>query len=387
MIIKSLSRKASGGARGGKSPFNTLIRYMTRDIENENGRSVLWHNFFGSEATSEAEILHEFESNARVLKARKNGNVLYHEMLSFSAGHRLQGETLYRVVTDIGQEYLRERAPNQLGYGVIHLDTDHIHLHLLISANEVGKSDRVRLSKQDFSDIQKRVEHYTRAHYPELNQDLVYDRGSARNREKLKTTVREQAMKARTGAQSRKEALKASLHQLFERAESAEEFQSLAASLGVEFYTRGASVGVVVRDPDGQERKHRLQSLGVMEHYERAQARLSKGREAPSQVARDQPVQQEEREMPETRVSGAGGTVWGTPEPSAPEIVAEEFATGKLHPKWHGDPSKAPERPREERRYSDDILKRVQERGAGRDSASSSRSSPERDRGGGGDER
>ena len=381
MIIKSLSRKASGGARGGKSPFHTLIRYMARDTKNENGRSVLWHNFFGSHASPEAEILQTFESNARFLKERKNGNVLYHEMLSFSAGHRLQGEALYRAVADIGQEYLRERAPNQLGYGVIHLDTDHIHLHLLISANEVGKSDRVRLSKQAFADIQKRVEHYTRSRYPELNQDLVYDRGNAKNRERLKTNVHEQAMKARTGTQSRKEALKASLHQVFERAESGEEFQSLAASLGVAFYTRGTSVGVVVRDPDGQERKHRLSSLGVMEHYELCQARLSQGRQAPAQVARESTKHKQERDMPETRVGG-GGTVWGTPEPSAPEIVAEELATGKLHPKWHSEPSKAPETPRDGARYSDDILKRAQEREAGRDSASPSRSAPTRDRGG-----
>ena len=129
MIIKSLSRKSTGGARGGKSPFKTLVRYMTRGIEEEEGRAVLWHNFFGHDDMSEKDILEIFESNASRLKQRKNGNVLYHEILSFSEGHTLSGEKLYRAVADIGQEYLRERAPNQLGYGVIHLDTDNIHLH------------------------------------------------------------------------------------------------------------------------------------------------------------------------------------------------------------------------------------------------------------------
>ena len=60
----------------------------------------------------------------------------------------------------MGQEYLRQRAPEQLAYGVIHLDTDHIHLHLMVSANRVRSADRVRLSKADFADIQRETERY-----------------------------------------------------------------------------------------------------------------------------------------------------------------------------------------------------------------------------------
>lgn len=360
MIIKSLSRKASGGAGGGKSPFRTLIRYMTRGIEDEEGRGVLWHNFFGHEGLSEAEILETFESNAADLKERKNGNVLYHEMLSFSAGHTLSGEALYRAVADIGQEYLRERAPNQLGYGVIHLDTDHIHLHLLISANEIGKPSRVRLSKKDFSDIQKRVERYTLEQYKELGQSLVYDRGNQVTREKLKTQVHEQAMKSRTGGRSRKEDLKSALHQVFERAQSRDELQALADALGAHFYIRGKSVGVMVRDPDGTERRHRLSTLGLMEHYQMTEARLAfpKGKPSPSQSSQSKT---QEQDMSETKLGGPGGTVWGMPPDTALDIVAEEFLTGKLHPDWHGKPE--PDKSAEARKaYSDDILRKLEER-------------------------
>ena len=162
MIIKSLSRKAStvmmGGASGGSgsrhakfsSPFGKLIRYMNRGIEDGEGRAVLWHNFYGGDRTPEDQLLREFEGNAELLQARKNGNVLYHEILSFSAGHQARGDALYRMVADIGQEYLRERAPDQLGYGVVHLDTDHIHLHLMLSANPAGRSERATSQKLTF---------------------------------------------------------------------------------------------------------------------------------------------------------------------------------------------------------------------------------------------
>jgi hypothetical protein len=82
MIIKSLSRKS--GFADGKNPFRSLIRYMNRGIEQEEGEAVLWQNFYGSEASLEADILAEFETNAFHLPERKNGNVLYHEILSFS---------------------------------------------------------------------------------------------------------------------------------------------------------------------------------------------------------------------------------------------------------------------------------------------------------------
>lgn len=280
MIIKSLSRKA--GWRTGKgskkgtnttSAFGSLIAYMNRADKDERIKEVLWHNFYGDEQTLAADIQHTFEQNATRLKERKNGNVLYHEMLSFSNGHRLDDAVLDRIIADIGQAYLNERATSQLAYGVIHKDTGHVHLHLMISANNVGKSERVRLSKSEFADIQKRLESYVLEHYPELEQTRVYDQ--AKNQEKMKTQAHEQAMKSRTGQVSRKEQIKTQLHQLFERAQTYEELAKLVKEAGIHMYQRGQSVGVIIRQPDGVERRHRLSSLGVLDHYERTNARLS----------------------------------------------------------------------------------------------------------------
>lgn len=356
MIIKSLSRKASasmmgvsaGGRGSGKqrfsSPFGKLIRYMNRGLEDGEGRAVLWHNFYGGERTPEAEILQEFDRNAELLEARKNGNILYHEILSFSKGHQARGDELYRMVADIGQEYLRERAPNQLGYGVVHLDTDHIHLHLMLSANPAGRSERVRLSKAEFAEVQKRVERFTLERYQALAQTKIYDR--ERPRERLKTDAHEQAMKLRTGKPSQKETLKAKLHQVFARASTTVELAKLLEAEGIAFYARGKSVGVIVRDPDGTERRHRLSTLGVLDHYQETNARLLSGQ-----------AQAKEKDMTRERPPGSGRDAFERP-PSAAEVVAEELITGKLHPEWHGEPGQ--DRPRET--YTDDVLKRVRER-------------------------
>lgn len=304
MIIKSLSRKAKGshavsGAKrwGGGTPFATLVRYMNRGIEEEEGKAVLWHNLYGSERMSEAEIVAAFEENAVHLRERKNGNALYHEILSFSAGHTVRGDELHRMVADVGQEYLRERAPDQLGYGVIHADTDHVHLHLMLSANAVGRPERVRLTKEQFAQAQKKTERYVLDRYQELAQTPVY--GRERPREKIKSDAREQAMKARTGEPSHKEQIKARMHRMFQEAASFDELAALAKAEGFSFYQRGKIVGVSVAGPDGAERKHRLSTLGVQEHYEATNARLSAPREAKA-AERQEPTEKPVRE-PEPR--------------------------------------------------------------------------------------
>ncbi len=370
MIIKSLGRKAGQGSAGASRVFGKLIRYMNRGIEEENGKAVLWHNFYGQEGMEEAELHNVFTRNASFLKEHKRGNVLYHEMLSFSSEYLSRGarsDELERMVTDIGQEYLRNRAPKQLAYGVIHRETEHLHLHLMISANEVERRNREWLTKAEFATIQKELEAYVLARYPELGQTLIYGR-EAQSKERLKTQVHEQAMKSRTGAQSRKETLKNQLHQLFERAQNAEDLKRLLELDGIRVYVRGRSVGVVVREEGGLERKHRLSTLGLEAHYQATELRLTAEKVSPSQNKQNDP-NKEHKDMTEQHPSKTMGGDWTDSGPSTVEIVGKEFITGKLHEAWHGEqtpPEPVPGREAPQQVYTDDILKRLQEQEAER---------------------
>ena len=384
MIIKSLGRKAGQGSAGASRVFGKLIRYMNRGIEEENGKAVLWHNFYGQEGMEEAELHNVFTRNASFLKEHKRGNVLYHEMLSFSSEYLSRGarsDELERMVTDIGQEYLRNRAPKQLAYGVIHRETEHLHLHLMISANEVERRNREWLTKAEFATIQKELEAYVLARYPELGQTLIYGR-EAQSKERLKTQVHEQAMKSRTGAQSRKETLKNQLHQLFERAQNAEDLKRLLELDGIRVYVRGRSVGVVVREEGGLERKHRLSTLGLEAHYQATELRLTAEKVSPSQNKQNDP-NKEHKDMTEQHPSKTMGGDWTDSGPSTVEIVGKEFITGKLHEAWHGEqtppePEPVPEAPQQV--YTDDILKRLQEQEAERAKAPTTPKKPERAR-------
>lgn len=323
MIIKSLGRKArtraygssGAGSRAGRSgsasrvfnsAFSALARYMNRGIEEEEGQAVLWHNFPGGEQLTENELVAEFEANARGLRERKNGNVLYHEILSFSAIQGVEREKLARHIADVGQEYLRERAVSQLAYGVIHHDTDHIHLHLMVSANAVRSKERVRLSKAQFAEVQRRVETFTLNLYPELQQTVIYDKPKEKqqSRERVKATVNEQAMQEHRGIRARKIDLAAKLHAALEQARDFKELASWCRKEGIRFYERGKTVGIIVTEPGGNERKHRLETLGVLLHYQLTNERLaarergSKDQSDPSK-SRDQARPKSKSQEPE----------------------------------------------------------------------------------------
>lgn len=337
----------------------TLARYMNRGIEEEEGKAVLWHNFYGSERMTEAEIIAAFEQNAALLKERKNGNVLYHEILSFSAGHSARGDDLYRMVADVGQEYLRERAPDQMGYGVVHLDTDHIHLHLMLSANAVGRSERSRLSKEDFAEAQKKVERYVLERYKELAQTPVYNRD--RERERLKTDAREQAMKSRTGEPSQKEQIKARMHQMFQEAKNFDELAGLAKSAGFAFYQRGKTVGITIKGPDGKERKHRLSTLGVQEHYEATTLRLAEQHRGKD---KSQQAPQEKPQAPETRQRTPEAPPQETKRPGALESEIQELlADAKARSGRDAQESEADRRERELRKTHEKTKEREREPG------------------------
>jgi len=258
MIIKSMARK--------KPSFSQLIKYM----EKEDGERLIYHNFYGGDHLESNEIIKIFEKNAQLLPKRKNGNYLYHEILSLENNGNLQEKELYKIIYELSSLYLEKRANKHLGFAVLHKNTDNIHVHFCISANELKSPSRVRLPKSKFSTIQKNLENYILEHYPNLNESKVYTK--TKDKDQIKTSNKEQELKKRTKNQSRKEEIKTLLHGIFEQANTKEDLNNLLEKSGFRFYTRGQYIGII--DLQNNERRHRLKTLGLLPHYEITQERL-----------------------------------------------------------------------------------------------------------------
>ncbi len=254
MIIKSMSRK--------EGSFSQLLNYMEKGSSGE--RAPVFQNLHGG--TFEEQI-RAFEENAELLQKRKNGVVLYHEILSFKNNDTLDFADKAEKLQEIASEYLRRRSKHSLAYGVIHEDkSHHTHVHLCISSNALGESKRVRQSKAQFQKLKIDFEKFVLEQYPELGQNVTIDK------EKETTHTRKGGeLKRRTGKLSQKEKTIARFRSIFEQSMSKEAFFSHMAEQKLEVYTRGNTVGF---QDLATGRKYRLKTLGLDTEFSHLSDRL-----------------------------------------------------------------------------------------------------------------
>ncbi len=243
MIIKSMSRKSKS--------FSQLYDYLTRDTS-----SFTFSRNTYSNSKSKKEFVNEFYSNARYIREARGKVYMYHEVLSLQENN-LSQERQKEILLDMADKYLYQRAEDHLAFGVVHEEKNSMHLHLMISANEIEGEKRVRLSKQEFSAIQKRMENYKNQKYSELKQSFMYHNKKDLSKEKQK----EQELKNR-GAKSIKDEIKENLKDTFNKATTSTYVENHLKSMGYKMYTRGNTQGITYKN-----KNYRLKTLGLEKEY------------------------------------------------------------------------------------------------------------------------
>ena len=254
MIIKSLSRKMPS--------FGQLTRYM---LAPEGSEVCLSHNL-PFDATTPEQITQEFTINYELLPTRINGNALYHEIIALEPNTDVPVKKQAEALQNIAQRYLEHRAPDSLAVGVIHFETAHVHMHLMISSNAVLSKKRHWLQTGVFAQIQKEMESYRLRHFPEMGDADHY----GRKQEQRKRGNREQHLETRTGKPSYKAELATKLENVFETVRNRKQLKTQLAQLNLTLYQRGRSVGVMTSGG----RRYRLKGLGLTEVYTKAETRF-----------------------------------------------------------------------------------------------------------------
>ncbi len=303
MIIKSMARKVPS--------FQQLIAYFHKEIYQRKALTFS-HNLWATD--NPAKIAAEFEQNATWLPKRNNGNYMYHECLVLGHYPDISEAKQARILLDLVEQYISLRAPDQMVYGRMHLDTDNLHFHLCISANTVRGRQRRWLSKARFAEIQRHIEKYKLEKYPELGTEKYYDmdarrqkweksrqeRANAKTAKPPKLSRQEFELKKRSGQPSQKEQDRTALLHVFDTALSELELGHRLAQLGFSPYTRGQTEGVI---KTATGRKYRLKTLGLdqtlqqarhrVQVYEERQAELALLRAQPTERERDEPKEPE----------------------------------------------------------------------------------------------
>ena len=235
MIFKSLGRKDKS--------FNQLYDYMKKGTDFEDLDLTFSHNIFSKERD---DILREFDSNAQFLKARKNGNYFYHDILSISRNeHSIDKAYQKSALLDLANTYIKNRAGDCLVYGFIHDEKDNnLHIHLMISANEYQKTNRFRLEKKDFQKAKEITERKCLTDYKELKQDKLINKDKTYKNDKEK--------------------LVEDFEYNCSYASSKGELIELMAFDGYEYYLRGNTDGFLILET---KKKHRLKTLGIKDQF------------------------------------------------------------------------------------------------------------------------
>lgn len=252
MIIKSMSRKSKS--------FSQLYDYLMRDNSFSFSRNTYSHS------TNKKDLIREFMRNSDYLKTSRGKNYLYHELLSLEENN-LSAEKQKEILLDLANKYLESRAKNHLAIGVFHTDKNHLHIHLMISANEIEGTKRVRISKKEFSSIQKNLENYKNERYKELSISSHYQKTKDLNKEKQI----EQEIKNRRNKTTIKDDIKKDLEELFNKATSKTYIENYLKNKGYEIYTRGQTKGVIY-----ENKKYRFKTLGLDKLYDSKLKELDK---------------------------------------------------------------------------------------------------------------
>lgn len=252
MIIKSTSRKSPS--------FSQLYDYITDELKREDDRYIFTHNTFG---VSRGEVLRDFIDNSQRLSKRRGANYLYHEIISIKRDFTLDLERQKEILQDLAEQYSQTRAKRNLVFGAMHTDKeDNLHYHLMISANELGKNTRYRLTKKTFQSVKVGLEEYLLQAYPELKQDRVITKKQLHSGN-VKSEKEYQSSK-RTGEKSQKDRVKEAILDLISEPLSQKAFIFKCRDLGVEPYLRGGSYGVTFN-----KKKFRLKTLGLEEQFKK----------------------------------------------------------------------------------------------------------------------
>lgn len=243
MIVKSMSRKVPS--------FGQLTQYIDRDEGQERWR--IRHNVM---ARDPDRIRGEFEQNGALLSRRKNGVYLYHEIISITRAAGLSEKAQKARLQEIAKTYVAARCPDNLVYGGLHQDKEHsFHYHLMISANRVGDSRRLRLTKAQFREVQVQLERHVLQTMPELEQKVAIDKRAERRK-----TRAEAELERRTGEVPKKDQLRARVREALEGASDRDALLEALGRSELELYVRGKTLGVIDLETGA---KHRLKTLDL----------------------------------------------------------------------------------------------------------------------------
>lgn len=162
-VIKSFTRR--------NNSFGQLVNYLFDQEKQVEDDFTYLHNFSSLKEDDKQSIIQAFKHNARYRRA--NGLSCFHEIMSFSNRDREAVINTPGFLEDMAREYFELRCANALGVAKPHYDKQHLHLHLMFSANEIESPTSLSIRKSDFAKIKEDLQQYMEHTYPQIKHSSI----------------------------------------------------------------------------------------------------------------------------------------------------------------------------------------------------------------------
>ncbi len=251
--------------------FRHLVTYIMSDRERirEDETFTIRHNLRSADTDG---IIREFIENDTHRRKRKNGVVLYHEILSYSP--KDTKNLNLEILEDIAQKFIELRSGRAICLAKPHIENKNVHIHFCFSGTEYHSSTVLRLDNKAFKQLRIDIERYQHEKYPELSNSIVYlnkwQKEQVLEQEDLKISDSEVQLKKRTGKQSDKEQINELVQQSFRDSSSRDDFFQKLLQQGLELYKYRNKVNGLLWNG----RKYRFRTLNISE---KQLAQLQKG--------------------------------------------------------------------------------------------------------------
>jgi len=263
MILKSLGHKTRS--------LGKLVAYVARGAGTSGaGEARSFSRNLMADPNDVAAVQQAFEANARFLRPRRGGNWCYHEIIALPKAVKEKDKAqVEAMLFELAARYVEARAPRQLVWGRVHWETEHPHLHLVVSANEVRSPRRVRVTRARFAALVEELEAFKCARWPEDLPEKLWQHRKRYNRQRR--VHAEDHLTRRTGRASQRADLAERLAALFARVHWADDLDQALRAQGLALYRRGRAWGVLEL---ATAKRHRLSRLGLQGAFQAMADRL-----------------------------------------------------------------------------------------------------------------
>ena len=183
MILKSIGKKK------GEAFVQGLYNYLMQDFKYDD-MPYVWLRGISAKPENKKYIIKSFLDNADLIKKRKNGNYLIHQIISLPkdlpVSKNKQRESLFFLTN----EWLEKTYPIHLSFFVIHEDKEHYHAHIMLSANEIESKEKPRITNWEFNWNRAEFELLQAVKFPELGTHLRYSRYLKITNEKVQNLLK-----------------------------------------------------------------------------------------------------------------------------------------------------------------------------------------------------